>query len=226
MYFETASIPQAVRQVIGSNTLFFHALKNGIANYTALAHKIKADVEELTKTSVNINTLVVAIKRFADSLENSQPEINSSTFDDVRMSLTGSILDIGFSPLSSDLLNVIDELTNMKTVYNVFRTNEQIRLFTEDASEIRSRIQSAKISQGQIKQGLSKITIRSSSSMHDLHDFFLIVSSILYDNQIQLYNAFYSQNEIVLILTVSDAAKAYESIRRLIDRNKKQQNRK
>ena len=223
MYFEAVSIPQAVRQVIGSNTLFFHSLKNGIANYTALAHKIKADVELLTKTSVNINTLVVAIKRFADSLKDSQPVPNSSTFEDVRMSLTGSILDIDFNPISRELLEVLDDLTALRSAYNIFRTNEQIRLFTEDANEIRSRIQSAKISQAQIKQGLSKITITNSSPAHDLHNFFLVISSILYDNQIQLYNAFYSQNEIILILNVNDAARAYESIRRLIDRNRKQQ---
>lgn len=224
MYFEAVSIPQAVRQVIGSNTLFFHALKNGIANYTALAHKIKADVEVLTKTSVNVNTLVVAIKRFADSLDDSQSVLNSSTFEDVRMSLTGSILDIDFNPISRELLEVLDDLTGLSSVYNIFRTNEQIRLFTEDANEIRSKIQSAKISQAQIKQGLSKITITNSSPVHDLHNFFLIISSILYDNQIRLYNAFYSQNEIILILNVNDAARAYESIRRLIDKNRKQQN--
>jgi hypothetical protein len=223
MYFEAVSIPQAVRQVIGSNTLFFHSLKNGIANYTALAHKIKADVELLTKTSVNINTLVVAIKRFADSLKDSQPVPNSSTFEDVRMSLTGSILDIDFNPISSELLEVLDDLTALRSAYNIFRTNEQIRLFTEDANEIRSRIQSAKISQAQIKQGLSKITITNSSAAQDLHNFFLILTSILYDNQIQLYNAFYSENEIILILNVNDAARAYESIRRLIDRNRQQQ---
>jgi hypothetical protein len=49
MYSQTYSVPHAVRQIIGSNTLFFQALSTGIANYTALAQKIKPEVEKLTK---------------------------------------------------------------------------------------------------------------------------------------------------------------------------------
>ncbi|HEX5573482.1 MAG TPA: hypothetical protein VFX26_03040, partial [Nitrososphaeraceae archaeon] len=84
MYSQTFSVPHAVREVIGSNTLFFQALSTGIANYTALAQKIKPEVEKLTKSEVNVNTLVVAIKRFADSLDGTDYEFHP-IFDGVRM---------------------------------------------------------------------------------------------------------------------------------------------
>src|SRR3546814_6981846 len=54
----------------------FQALSTGIANYTALAQKIKPEVEKLTKSEVNVNTLVVAIKRFADSLDGNDYEFH------------------------------------------------------------------------------------------------------------------------------------------------------
>ena len=85
MYSQTYSVPHAVRQIIGSNTLFFQALSTGIANYTALAQKIKPEVEKLTKSEVNVNTLVVAIKRFADSLDGIDYE-HHPIFEGVRMS--------------------------------------------------------------------------------------------------------------------------------------------
>ena len=69
MYSQTSSVPHAVKQIIGTNMLYFQALSTGIANYTALAQKIRPEVEKLTNSEVNINTLVVAIKRFADSLD-------------------------------------------------------------------------------------------------------------------------------------------------------------
>lgn len=212
MYSQTYSVPYAVRQIIGSNTLFFQALSTGIANYTALAQKIKPEVEKLTKSEVNINTLVVAIKRFADSLDEIDYEYHP-VLDGVRMTLTGSILDIDFHE-TDDIYQVLDEIFELGTGYNMFRSNKQIRLFAEDIDEIRRRFKpSDKGLTGEIRDGLSKITITVQSDKENTYEILSIVLSILHNNQIPLYNAFFSQNEIILILSMNDAAKAYEVIR-------------
>jgi hypothetical protein len=62
------SVPQAVRTILASNNLYFQALSSGIANYTALAQKIKTEVEKITGIEVQIGNIVVAIKRFVDTL--------------------------------------------------------------------------------------------------------------------------------------------------------------
>ena len=212
MYSQTFSVPHAVREVIGSSTLFFQALNTGIANYTALAQKIKPEVEKLTKSEVNVNTLVVAIKRFADSLEDNDYEFHP-IFDGVRMTLTGSIIDIDFHE-TDDAYQVLDEIFELGSGYNMFRTNKQIRLFAEDMDEIRNMFKSShEGSTGEIKDGLSKITITAQSDKENTYEVLSIVLSILHNNRIPLYNAFFSQNEIVLILGMDDAAKAYEVIR-------------
>lgn len=212
MYSQTFSVPHAVREVIGSNTLFFQALSTGIANYTALAQKIKPEVEKLTKSEVNVNTLVVAIKRFADSLDGNDYEFHP-IFDGIRMTLTGSIIDIDFHE-TDDVYQVLDEIFELGSGYNMFRTNKQIRLFAEDMDEIRSMFKSShKGATGEIKDGLSKITITVQSDKENTYEVLSIVLSILHNNRIPLYNAFFTQNEIVLILGMDDAAKAYEVIR-------------
>jgi hypothetical protein len=212
VYSQTFSVPHAVREVIGSNTLFFQALSTGIANYTALAQKIKPEVEKLTKSEVNVNTLVVAIKRFADSLDGNDYEFHP-IFDGVRMTLTGSIIDIDFHE-TDDTYQVLDEIFELGSGYNMFRTNKQIRLFAEDMDEIRSMFKSShKGATGEIKDGLSKITITVQSDKENTYEVLSIILSILHNNRIPLYNAFFTQNEIVLILGMDDAAKAYEVIR-------------
>ncbi len=212
MYSQTFSVPHAVREVIGSNTLFFQALSTGIANYTALAQKIKPEVEKLTKSEVNVNTLVVAIKRFADSLDGNDYEFHP-IFDGVRMTLTGSIIDIDFRE-TDNVYQVLDEIFELGSGYNMFRTNKQIRLFAEDMDEIRSMFKSSrKGATSEIKDGLSKITITVQSDKENTYEVLSIVLSILHNNRIPLYNAFFTQNEIVLILGMDDAAKAYEIIR-------------
>ena len=212
MYSQTYSVPHAVRQIIGSSTLFFQALSTGIANYTALAQKIKPEVEKMTKSEVNVNTLVVAIKRFADSLDGIDYEYHP-IFEGVRMSLTGSIIDIDFHE-TDDVYQVLDEIFELGNGYNMFRTNKQIRLFAEDIDEIRTMFKSSpKRAIGEITDGLSKITITVQSDKENTYEVLSLVLSLLHNNRIPLYNAFFTQNEIILILGMNDAAKGYEVIR-------------
>ena len=232
------SVPQAVRTILASNNLYFQALSSGIANYTALAQKIKTEVEKITGIEVQIGTIVVAIKRFADTLIKEQEKEDKPGINDriggARMSLTGSIIDVDFEDREFDEISNILEgfFENESGSYNIFQTNKQLKLFAEDIEEIRNIVSTAsKRFDGKIKEGLSKITITlpssaASASALDSSDeerqrlsqkpdynMLSLVSDVLYNNQISLYNAFFASNEIVLILNNKDAAKAYELLR-------------
>jgi hypothetical protein len=225
MYRMTASVPHAIREVLSSNTLYLQALKSGIANYTALAQRIKSDVETIVGSQVNVGTIVVAIKRFADILEKEKQDeekkpINTHPMNGARMSLTGSIIDIDFDRELDELSNILDEVFEKESGYNLFQTNKQLRLFTEDIDEIRNIVSTAsKKFDFKLKEGLSKITINfpSSTSYNNeqtpYNDVLSLVSDVLFNNQIPLYNAFFAPNETVLILKNKDAARAYELLR-------------
>ena len=234
------SVPQAIRAILNSNNIYFQALVSGIANYTALAQKIKPAVEEITGIEVQMGTIVVAIKRFADTLTKERQqheEGNKSNVDNriegARMSLTGSIIDIDFNYKEFDeIFDMLDEVfENDSGSYNLIQTNKQLTLFTEDIEEIRNIVSTAsKRFDGKIKEGLSKITITLPSSaasassdkepqhQKPYYNMLSLVSDVLYNNQITLYNAFFALNEIVLILNDKDAARAYELLRAKISR--------
>jgi hypothetical protein len=137
-----------------------------------------------------------------------------------RMSLTGSIIDIDFDRELDELSNILDEVFEKESGYNLFQTNKQLRLFTEDIDEIRNIVSTAsKKFDFKLKEGLSKITINFPSSttynneQTPYNDVLSLVSDVLYNNQIPLYNAFFAPNETVLILKNKDAARAYELLR-------------
>jgi len=69
MFTGAVSVPHAVKEILSSNNLYLQALLSGIANYTALAQKIKPGVEKLTASNVNAGTIVVAIKRIVDNIQ-------------------------------------------------------------------------------------------------------------------------------------------------------------
>jgi hypothetical protein len=223
------SVPQAIRTILASNKLYFQALLSGIANYTAIAQKIKPEIEEITGIEVQIGTIVVAIKRVADTLikekedeEESKSNINNR-LEGARMSLTGSIIDIGFIDKEFDeVFNMLDEVFENESSgsFNMIQTNKQLTLFAEDIEEIRNIVSTAsKKFDSRIKEGLSKITITlpdpsdKQQQNPDYNYMLSLVSDIVHNHQIPLHNAFFAPTETVLILKDKDSAKAYELLR-------------
>ncbi len=210
MYARAASVPEAVREIISGNTIYLQSLQLGIANYTALAQKIKPDVEKITGSKVNVNTVVVAIKRFADALE--AKDSPAATFKGARMSLTDNIIDVDFEKEFDEISGLLDQLFDKN--YSVFQTGQHLRLFAEDIAETRGMVNSAtKKFDGKIRVGLAKINIQLASGDSNPYDVLSMVSNILYNNQISIQDAFFTPTEIVLILSDRDAARAYELLR-------------
>jgi len=224
MFSRSVSVPQAIKEILASNNVYLQALLAGIANYTALAQKIKPDVEKLTASDVNVGTIVVAIKRLVDNLQKDEGLENESglkniipIIEGVRMSLTGSMIDIDFNESKfGHLSDIFDELFEKEIShnYNVFQTDKQIRLLAEDIQEIRNIVSSgSKKFDGSIKGGLSKITITMPPINNKYYNFISSVSDIIYNSRIQVQDAFFTPREIVLVLNDKDAAKAYELLR-------------
>jgi hypothetical protein len=228
------SVPQAIKEILSSNNLYRQALLCGIANYTDLAQKIKRDVEKLTASEVNIGTIVVAIKRLVDRLQEEEIQNESDLkhilpiIEGARMSLTGGVIDIDFNESRFDQLSdIFDELFEKEIShnYNVFQTDRQIRLLTEDIKEIRNIIVSgSKKFDGVIKGGLSKITITIPPILNEVDNdnkyyrFISSVSDIIYNSRIKVQDAFFTPREIVLVLDDEDALRAYELLKPTITR--------
>jgi hypothetical protein len=221
MYSHALSVPDAMREVLASNNVYREALELGITNYTALAEKIKPDIEKLITSKVNLNTIVVAIKRYADILEKSKSEHDNNTKRSIatkaKMSLTDSIIDIGFEKENDNddtLGNILDEFFEQENRYNLFQTDSHFTLLTEDADEIRKMVANAiEKFDGKIKGGLSKITISLEPDESPYYYLLSLVSNILYNHQIPIHSAFFNPNEMVLILSDNYAARAYDLIR-------------
>jgi hypothetical protein len=219
MYPQALSVPDAMREVLANNSVYREALELRIANYTALAVKIKPDIEKLIGYKVNQNTIVVAIKRFADALEKikSNRNIKPLIATKAKMSLTGSIIDIDFQKDNEDddtLANILDEFFEQENRYNLFQTDSHFTLLTEDADEIRKTVADViEKFDGKIKGGLSKITVSLGSDEQGRYYLLSLVSNILYNHQIPVHSAFFTPSEMILILSEKDAARAYDSIR-------------
>lgn len=66
---ETGSLSDAVRQEINNIPHIKTALSDGIVNYSALARKIAPILKEKLQKSLNEESIIVAIKRYAEDME-------------------------------------------------------------------------------------------------------------------------------------------------------------
>jgi hypothetical protein len=226
MSYNIPSVSKAIKDILFSNSIYLNSLKLGIANYTALAIKIKPEVERTTGSEININTIVVSIKRIADALQQNQDlddriaQEEKENLAGARISLTGSILEVEFDKEIENIEKVLDLFDRQSDIrFNIFQSKSHMNLFIENISEIKKIFNSndsPTIIPSKIKEGVSMITISLpwvETELRKTYQLLSIISNILYDNQISLHNAFFTPSEIVLIINDRDAAKVYELLR-------------
>lgn len=214
------SVPDAVREIITKNRSIYDCIKMGLINYTSLAIKLQKEVESQVGGPVNPNTIVVAIKRYADSFEKKDEMQNETVLKNARLSLTDGIVDIKFFSEDFEMKDVIDLMDRFLQVdpdYEFFRSTDSFRFLTEDISDVRKILESFSSHRNFFQTGLAKITIHIPESEHS-SDVVSYVSEILHDNGIELFNAFFGQDYIVTVLHEKDAARAYQILRSEISR--------
>lgn len=206
------SIPEVVREIITRNRSVYDCMKMDLINYTALAVKIQPEIERILGNSVNLNTVVVAIKRFADSFEIKEEVKEESVLKNARLALTDGIMDIKFSIKDSnemDPMAILDKFSKITNNYEFFRVSDSFRFLAEDIEDIRQIFNNFTNRENMFSTGLAKIRISIPTSQNQ-SDVVSYVAEVLHTNGIELVNAFFSQDNIVIILNDRDASKAYE----------------
>lgn len=214
------SVPEAVREIITKNRSIHDCMKMDVINYTALAVKIQPDVERQIGNPVNLNTIVVAIKRYADSFLEKDEIKADSILKNARLSLTDGILNIRFSADELDAsgtASLMNKFSEMNSDYEFFRLADSFRVLTEDLVDVRKLFEAIPHEKELFSTGLAKIKIRISPEQNR-SDVVSYVAELLHSNGIELENAFFSQDDIILVLKEEDASKGYEILRTEISR--------
>ena len=187
-------------------------MKMDLINYTALAVKIQPEIERILGNSVNLNTVVVAIKRYADSFEIKEGVKEESVLKNARLALTDGIMDIKFSVKESnemDPTTILDKFSKVTNNYEFFRLSDSFRFLAEDMEGIREIFSNVSHRDNMFSTGLAKIRISIPTSQNQ-SDVVSYVAEVLHANGVELVNAFFSQDNITIILNEKDSSRAYD----------------
>ena len=207
------SVTEAIREIVTRNRSVYDCMKMDIINYTALAVKIQPDIERQIGKSVNLNTIVVAIKRYADSFEQKKDLHDEILLKNARLSLTESMMDINLEQdaAGSDLTDFLEKFTQITQEYDLIKIPGSFRILTEDMESVRKLLESIPNTMDLSDNRLVRIKITvSEESRADVGSY---VIGLLHINGIEFVDAYFSQENMIITFNRKDASKAYDVIR-------------
>jgi hypothetical protein len=90
----TPSVPTIVASLITRDLALYECFRRKLVNYHAVAASIKPDVEKLAEKTTTINTIVVAITRFSESIERVTGEKPVRILGGARISLASDVVAV------------------------------------------------------------------------------------------------------------------------------------
>ena len=212
------SIPDVVREIITRNRSIHDCMAMDVINYTALAVKIQPEVEKQIGNPVQLNTIVVAIKRYADAFEKNEEVVDEPVLKDARLTMTDRIMGMQWTMkdlLDQDMAKMFAEAEKGFSNSEFFRLGDSFIVLADD-TDVTRRIFQNFPKENLYSSGLAKIRIQVPEQ--NRADILSFVTGILHQNSIELVDALFSRNGIVLFLKEDQAPLAYEKLRSEIPR--------
>jgi ACT domain-containing protein len=210
----TVPVSDAVSTIILRNHMVYEALKLKIVNYHALALRISSEVEELTGRKANIETVVVAIKRFSDRLSEGQMEEMSDVLEGARLNLAGGAAEVTIGAKGAEAHQVLQDILKLASKFteapNIFQLPNSVKLIAEEEDAVLlEKVLSRKYPLS-LKKNVAKITVRMPPAAEKAPGIVSLITELLYRNGISILDAFLSYEDIVMIVHEKSGAKAYQ----------------
>src|SRR5437899_11038591 len=91
-----------------------------LMNFDSLAGFIQPQVQQRSGKEASVNTLVVAIKRFSDTLSDSKSPDTSRVLKDARISLSSGIVDVTIRAPKTQFSTIVKELSTTAGEHSQF----------------------------------------------------------------------------------------------------------
>jgi hypothetical protein len=216
----SVSVPEAVREILTRNYPIYQCLKMKLMNFHSLAEFIQPQVQQLSGKEASINTLVVAIKRFSDTLSDSKSPNASGVLKDARISLSSGIVDVTIRAPRSQFSAIVKELSEIAAQLSefphIFPLSNSIKLIlpAEDFLLIRTRMEHLKDPATQAN--VSKLTLNLSPHAEMTPGVASYITELLFRNGVNTLDAFLGYGDIIMVVDDKDGPLAYDVLQREI----------
>ncbi len=221
-----ATVAHVVADIIQDRPFLEEALVNDIINYAYLADMLKPEIEKEMRKEVNRYAIIMAIRRFADSLKGSfvgQPHLDLGGAD---ITIISGIFE----------LTAIKDATTMKTVSKLYDLVDfekgDFLTITQGLYEItilsNSRYKDKmlklfdKLDVKKVSTGLSSLTVRIPEKAAESVGLLYTLTKALSWENVNIFEVVSTLSEEIFIIGEEDTAVAFDAIKRLIKKEEKQ----
>ena len=214
------SVPEAVREILTRNYPVYQCLKMKIINFHSLADLIQTQVQQLSGREASVNTLVVAIKRFSDTLTVSKIPDTSKVLKDARLSLSSGIVDATMRAPRSQFSAIIKELSDaaveLSEFPHIFPLSNSIKLILpgEDYTLLRGKL--PHLREAGVQSNVAKLTLNLSPRAEMTPGIASYVTELMFRNGVNILDAFLGYGDIIMVVDDNDGPLAYDVLQREI----------
>ncbi len=217
--FVMVTIAHLVKKMVSDRPMLQETMRQGIISYGALAEKLKKDIEaELGKT-VKESAIVMALRRYAETLESHQPKKAALLFGPDIVMKSG-IADIAVMK-SNSLASKLEKLYRIVDfgkgdILNLVHGNYEVGIITNEKhiSQVMKILEHEKV----ILKEKNLAAIAMSISKEHLYtpgSIFIAVRKLAWDN-VNIFEIVSTTTELIFIVSKKDAVRAYNSLQGLV----------
>jgi aspartokinase len=211
-----SSVQDVVRIIVTRNPYLYRGLRMRVVNYSALARYIQGEVQSVFGDEVDPNTIVTAIMRLSNQLE--EPEEPRSPLAGSRLNLVTGISEVRINAPPVRHTEIIERMMRLGVfdsyMLSLHQTQSGMRLFTNspDAEKIIDELRDLKI---EIRAGYAELHLRLPSSMDGVEGVLTMMVDVLSQNGVHVVGADEGDGEVRLVLREDDAGRAFDALRAL-----------
>ena len=221
------TVSRIVEDIIGRKPFLEEALVNDIINYAYLADMIKPEVEKAMRKEVNRYAIVMAIRRFSETLKESFVRGGNIRLEGADITIASGIFELtvskDFETVASsskvyalvdfskgDFLTITQGLYEITVISNERYMEEIVDLFNKKKVK-------------KVVSGLSSVTVRvPEKAAEEIGLLYMFTKALSWEN-VNIFEVVSTLSEEIFIIKEEETPVAFNAIKRLIssDRNRK-----
>ncbi len=197
------SLAQITREILAGKPYYKYVLEQNIANHSALAGKIKANVESALGRKVSLDAIAVAIRRYSETLTRTAAEHEKALLKLLaksKINLKNDVADVTFK---KDY-----ELKSAKPLHIIRGINATEVILEQDDLEKINLKDAVKV-----RENLVELTIVTPPEVESIPGWVHYITGLLAENNINIVEVVSCYTDTILVLEEKDALKAYEILR-------------
>lgn len=223
MVLVMVTISHIVQKLVNDRVFIQEPMHRGIVSYGSLAEQLKPEIEEELGKQVKTHAIVMALRRYAETLKEKHKKISFDYSSEIIMKT--DICDIAVLR-SSTLLNKLKRLYDIVNfeigdILNVIHGRYEVSVVTNE----RYRVKSLDFLKGEkilnVEKNLVALTLTFSRNfLYTPGVIFNVVRNIAWEN-INIYEIVSTNTELTFILNEKDVVKGYKTLERVVKENKR-----